>query len=170
MITTDVIWVVSRAILPQHRALTCTQVYVCLVGADKSIVIVSKDGDSWQLPGGKPEWDESMIETAVREVGEETRLDISGSADRLVFFGYYVVREIENGRLVRKYTQVRYLLELENTPSNLRLDTSHEDTAQAAADTIRYADAVSIEVAFTRIPWLKASDEFASLSALVQFE
>lgn len=33
--------------------------------------------DSWTLPGGKQEYDETMIETAIRETKEETNLDVS---------------------------------------------------------------------------------------------
>lgn len=33
--------------------------------------------DSWTLPGGKQEYDETIYETAIREVKEETNLDVS---------------------------------------------------------------------------------------------
>ena len=33
--------------------------------------------DSWTLPGGKQEYDETTIETGIREVKEETNLDVS---------------------------------------------------------------------------------------------
>ena len=33
--------------------------------------------DTWSLPGGKQEYNETMIEGAIREVKEETNLDIS---------------------------------------------------------------------------------------------
>lgn len=33
--------------------------------------------DSWTFPGGKQEYNETMIEGAIREVKEETNLDIS---------------------------------------------------------------------------------------------
>ena len=32
--------------------------------------------DTWTLPGGKQEYDETVIETAIREIKEETNLDI----------------------------------------------------------------------------------------------
>lgn len=33
--------------------------------------------DSWTFPGGKQEYDETVLETAIRETKEETNLDIS---------------------------------------------------------------------------------------------
>lgn len=33
--------------------------------------------DTWSLPGGKQEYDETVYETAVREIKEETNLDIN---------------------------------------------------------------------------------------------
>lgn len=33
--------------------------------------------DSWTLPGGKQEYDETITETAIRETKEETNLDVS---------------------------------------------------------------------------------------------
>ena len=33
--------------------------------------------DTWSLPGGKQEYDETMIEGAIREIKEETNLDIN---------------------------------------------------------------------------------------------
>ena len=33
--------------------------------------------DSWRLPGGKQEYEETTIETGIREVKEETNLDVS---------------------------------------------------------------------------------------------
>ena len=32
--------------------------------------------DTWTLPGGKQEYDETVIDTAIREIKEETNLDI----------------------------------------------------------------------------------------------
>lgn len=48
--------------------------------------------DSWALPGGKQEFNETILECAIREVKEETNLDI----DNLEIFG--VVDDIEPGK------------------------------------------------------------------------
>ncbi|MFL9933022.1 NUDIX domain-containing protein [Paraburkholderia sp. RL18-103-BIB-C] len=45
---------------------------VCQLGT--RILLVSREGSRWSLPGGKPNFGESLQETAVRELMEETRL------------------------------------------------------------------------------------------------
>ena len=41
--------------------------------------------DSWTLPGGKQEYDETTIETGIREVKEETNLDVSDLDIKILF-------------------------------------------------------------------------------------
>lgn len=87
--------------------------------------------DSWSLPGGKQEYNETILEGAVREVKEETNLDISN----LEIFG--VVDDIQPDRhyitmhiIANKYTgELKNLeptkhsewkwFELSNLPENL---------------------------------------------------
>ena len=38
------------------------QVYTWLLTSDQKVVIVSKDGKQWQLPGGKPDNDEDAVQ------------------------------------------------------------------------------------------------------------
>ena len=42
------------------------------------ILLVSKDGQRWSLPGGRPDKGETLAETANRELEEETRLQAKG--------------------------------------------------------------------------------------------
>ncbi|BDP41243.1 hypothetical protein DAETH_12120 [Deinococcus aetherius] len=44
--------------------------------ADGHIVLVSRDGSEWSLPGGKPEGDETWEETLRREVAEEACAEV----------------------------------------------------------------------------------------------
>jgi 8-oxo-dGTP diphosphatase len=45
---------------------------VCQLGTQ--ILLVSREGSRWSLPGGRPKIGESIYEAAVRELMEETRL------------------------------------------------------------------------------------------------
>jgi ADP-ribose pyrophosphatase YjhB (NUDIX family) len=45
---------------------------VCQLG--RRILLVSRDGTRWSLPGGKPTADEDLRDAAMRELWEETRL------------------------------------------------------------------------------------------------
>jgi 8-oxo-dGTP diphosphatase len=49
---------------------------VCL-GGDR-VLLVSKDGSRWTLPGGRPREDESFADAAGRELEEETALSAKG--------------------------------------------------------------------------------------------
>ena len=66
MITYDIEWVNGNVILPMHAQLPIRQVYVWVREQHDSVIIVSKDGAQWQLPGGKPEAHETPIQTAIR--------------------------------------------------------------------------------------------------------
>nr|WP_281416189.1 NUDIX domain-containing protein [Deinococcus aestuarii] len=48
---------------------------MCFTG-DGHIVLVSQDGNTWSLPGGKPEGDETWEETLRREVAEEACAEV----------------------------------------------------------------------------------------------
>ncbi len=65
-------WVVSwhPAVLPPPSGKSHGSAAVCLT-FDGNVVLVSPDGESWDLPGGRPEGDEDWRETLDREVLEE---------------------------------------------------------------------------------------------------
>jgi bis(5'-nucleosidyl)-tetraphosphatase len=46
-----------------------------VVGSDKRIVVIEQHGNSWSLPKGGVEEGESLLQTALREVREETGLN-----------------------------------------------------------------------------------------------
>ncbi|WNC91578.1 NUDIX domain-containing protein [Paraburkholderia sp. FT54] len=56
---------------------------VCQVG--RRILLVSREGSRWSLPGGKPAAGEDLRETAMRELMEETRLR---AMDMRYIFGF----------------------------------------------------------------------------------
>ena len=69
-------WHRENRVLSEHAQYQVRQVYLWLTSSDNAIVIVSKDGSKWQFPGGKPSPDESSIDTLIREVFEETGINI----------------------------------------------------------------------------------------------
>ena len=161
----EVFWIDAPEIQPKDQAKVCKQVYVWIVTKDKHIVIVSKDGRQWQFPGGKPEPGESLSETAVREVREETSIDISKLLEHLRFLGYQIVNDTESDE--RPYLQVRYILELNTEAATLELNVRNEDGLQTEKDMIRFVDTIGLRELPRRISWLADSSEFATVKALI---
>jgi 8-oxo-dGTP pyrophosphatase MutT (NUDIX family) len=161
----EISWTEAPEIQSRDLDKVCKQVYAWIITKDKYVVIVSKDGKQWQLPGGKPEQGETLQETAIREVREETSLDISGLSDDLRFFGYQTVKEVESDE--PPYLQVRFLLELDADAPTLEFDAQNEDTEQPTADTIKFVGAVSLGELVERIPWLEGSPELTAVKSLV---
>ena len=139
----------------------CRQVYVWLVTKDAQVIIVSKDGMHWQLPGGKPEVGESLLETATREVYEETGLDIAALSRQINTFGYYVVKE--PAATLTCYLQVRCFLSLPNAAADLTLRVDTENDEQPSQDVIRYVRCVHHAHLAHFIPWMSQSGEYQYL-------
>lgn len=161
----ELLWIEASEIQPQDLDKACKQVYVWIVTKDKQIVIVSKNGKDWQLPGGKPELNETLRETAVREVREETSLDIGKLSDSLRFLGYQTVTSVGSEEL--PYLQVRYLLELNVETPTLELGVQDENNRQPEEDIIRFVGTVSLDELATRMPWLEDSPELITMKSLV---
>jgi 8-oxo-dGTP pyrophosphatase MutT (NUDIX family) len=151
-------WKESADIELADRAVAIRQVYVWLLTTDGKTVIVSKDDIQWQLPGGKPELDESFIETAIREVDEETGTDISAYKDKLTCFGYYVINEPKANPI--DYLQVRLYLHLPLTSAELGLHTDHETFRQSTENRIRSVSTVNLREVTKYIPWMSDAEEY----------
>lgn len=57
---------------------------------DRKVLVVSRYGDleNWNLPGGKAEPDENPLQTAIRELYEETGLKLDSGVDiEHIYFG-----------------------------------------------------------------------------------
>jgi 8-oxo-dGTP diphosphatase len=64
---------------------------ICFEREDGRVLTVRKRGtDSWMMPGGKPEGDETAAECAVREVLEELGVEIG--LDRIEHMGEFETR------------------------------------------------------------------------------
>ena len=49
---------------------------VAIIDDDKILMLKRMDNGKWTMPGGTMELDESLIDCAIREVKEETGLDV----------------------------------------------------------------------------------------------
>lgn len=164
--TYEITWLQADAIAEEHANYPVRQVYVWAKTADDKIAIVSKDGNKWQLPGGKPDADETMTQTAVREMQEETGIAIADMAEQLRFFGYNVVTET-TGDQRTIYLQVRYSMALPHQSHILPTAPPAEDTVQDASEQIQYVGYVTPTELTERIKWMKDSEEtMAALASL----
>jgi len=92
------------------------QVYGIFFNEEGEILIVNTVGN-WQLPGGKPEENESWEETLIREAIEEADVEI----EDIMPVGYQYVSEIKDGQNGETFTQLRFLAKI------LNLNDSTED-------------------------------------------
>lgn len=141
------------------------QVYVWLITSDQQMVIVSKDGANWQLPGGKPDAGENALQTVIREVFEETGIDLTSYKNRINFFGEYV---LEDGATVvhpLRYRQVRSWVQIEETANALKLSVGGEAAGQSLEDVVRFVRTIPVKNVLEYIPWLKEADEYKALNS-----
>lgn len=158
-------WKDGKEIHPEDQTLPVNQVYAWLFTTDDKIAIVSKDGKKWQLPGGKPSKHETYLQTAIREVAEETGITTESMSDRYKFFGYYDIAETDELGNDDEYLQLRVSLMLDNTADEYTLHQQNEDEEQIQEEQIRYAKFVTIDELIKHIPWTRES---AELQAAIQ--
>ena len=107
-----------------------------------------RDGRTWTLPKGTPQRDETTEETALREVGEETGLEvrITGPLDHIEYTFvqsgtriyktvHYFLMEPVGGALERhdhEFEQVRWI-DFADAPTVLTFETERALVAQAAS-------------------------------------
>lgn len=158
-------WKSGSEIEPEDERIPVRQVYTWILTSDNCAVIVSKDGSRWQLPGGKPDAGESLVDTAVREAQEESGIDLSPYKDKLHCFGYYVVNEPNADPT--DYLQVRMRVDLPLSNDMLYLDASGEaGVRQAPEELIRHVAAVSMRYLPDFIPWMPEVAEYTHLTGI----
>lgn len=158
-------WYLSENILSEHEPVSVTQVYCWIFTQDNKIVIVSKDGKNWQLPGGHPHPNEKIPETAIREIQEETGLDISSYKLQIKLFGYYNVLEYAESReLPNNFLQLRTVLNLPEDSSELNLKPN-ENSTEKPEDTVFYCKFVSTDELLKLIPWMEKKEEYQTFKS-----
>jgi len=134
-------------ILSEHAGIEIRQRYCFIFTIDRQVIIVAKRDKKWQFPGGHPKENESWQETLVREIKEETGLDIGEGVENVGKLGYYL---IEDGS--EKYLQERYILILNRKGSDLDLhpEEIEEDSEESK---IKFVKSVPISEIAKYVPW-----------------
>ncbi|MEV0733629.1 NUDIX domain-containing protein [Polymorphospora sp. NPDC050346] len=123
---------------------------ICVTG-DAQLVLISHDGAHWGFPAGRPEGDESPLETLRREVLEEA-CAVVGDARVLDYSRSRCLRGHERGLvLVRSY----WWAEVELLPWQPRFEITHRRIIPVteATDVVRDPDEAATRIA------LRALDE-----------
>lgn len=139
------------------------QIYLWVFTSDHKVIIVSKDGKSWQFPGGKPKENEEYLQTLIREIKEETGMSIDRYIDDIRMFGYYNVTQRERGTEVT-FHQLRFYLVIDEKSSDLNLQP--EENPQDA-DPIKFTKVVGIPEIEKDIPWLSDVKEYNAIKLLL---
>ncbi len=156
-------WRVIQGMPEDDDSIPIRQVYTWLLTNDDQVVIVSKDGESWQLPGGKPDPGENAVKTAHREIKEETGIDIKDYLGELTFFGEYNINDHSTDIHPPRYRQVRSWLRLPMAASELSLSTAGECEGQRPEDAVRFIKVVPTKDILKYIEWLERADEYKAL-------
>ncbi len=162
-------WHSGENVAPAVQELPVNQVYAWIASSDNKIAIVSKDGKKWQLPGGKPEMGESLLDTLTREVFEETGLRTASQKGAYKYFGCYEIAEIDQQNQEDRYLQLRYALSLPQPSSELelRLTTEGEDEEQIVDEQVKFVKFVTPEELVRHIPWASESKEMQEALAVL---
>lgn len=104
-----------------HRMLLLAGANVIIVRSDGHILLQQRKDRSWGLPGGLLEVGESLEQTAIREVKEETNLDITSLNFLNVFSGqdysFILQNQDEINVITALYFTDQWSGELINDPS-----------------------------------------------------
>jgi len=90
------------------------QVYALVLNEERSkVLVVYNKWGMWLLPGGGVEEDETLFDTLVREVKEETNRDIDIKTVKPLFYQESYKKDT-NGKWQFNRIEVRYTVEVEN--------------------------------------------------------
>ena len=153
----------SEDVLEQHKNIEIRQRYCFIFTLDRNIVIVSKNGKKWQFPGGHPRENEDWQDTLVREIYEETGLNIESKIEEVVGLGYYLIEENDG----ENYLQERYVLKLNLLADDLDLEPKESKDASTTLSTsdfddIRFVKAVKVDDIEKYVPWVLGAEGWNS--------
>ncbi|MFA7628100.1 MAG: NUDIX hydrolase [Candidatus Dojkabacteria bacterium] len=153
-------WYPDLKVKEEHKELPVRQVTCFVISSDEKLLLVSKDGNSWSVTAGHYEEkkDPTYLDTAVREVYEESGLDISMLADKIKRVGYYVIEDVEkdSDKVLDTYLQIRTFLPLEKNSKDISLKPIE-------GDLVKQAKFFSLEESMKLIRWLSESEEWKAI-------
>ena len=142
-------WFQHSQILVEHLNLEIRQVSAWITTSENLIILISKDGVKWSIPGGHPEKNESIDQSLNREILEESGLEISELPRKLL--GYYLISEIEDNK-EDNYLQLRFQVNL--------LEDLKENLAPSPTDEVKFVKKVNIKDIPQFVKWAKDSDDY----------
>lgn len=106
------------------------QVYGFAISEDKKeMLVVYSKNETWLLPGGGVEEGETLIDTLVREIKEETNRDVDVTT-AIPFFYQKTYIKNQDGEWEYKQTQARYIVKVTND-LEFEHDPDHGDITEA---------------------------------------
>lgn len=162
-------WYVGDSIRKEHKSLFVAQASCWIVTTDQKFILVSKDGKSWTVPAGHTEKsDGGYVKTAIREVKEETGLDISLQEQNIKVLGYYVISAYDklSGLLANKDIQIRLFLQYRQHSAELKLQPMERNSQVVK---VRYSAPFSLSETVQKIPWFGKSGDLKEIKKLIEF-
>ncbi|MBT6689858.1 NUDIX hydrolase [archaeon] len=126
------------------------QVYGILFNKEGEMLVINTVGN-WQLPGGKPECNESWEETAIRESMEEADVEI----ENIIPLGFQRVSEIKRDEELPFFHQIRFVANIK------KLNESSIDPATGKVPERRF---IKPEEFLKYCPWGKISQYIINLA------
>jgi len=107
---------------------------VAIVDNDRILMLKRKDNDKWTLPGGTMELSESLMDCAIREVKEETGLDVIIKDIIGTYTDPNIRIEYSDGEVRREFTIVFYAV---TNNSNVVVDDESSAYKWVDVDVVR---------------------------------
>ena len=150
-------WFTAKEIKNERKKYEVRQVTCFLLSKDNELLLVSKNFIKWSVTAGhfEKDKDKTFKDTAIREIYEESGLDISKYRNEIKFLGYCIVRENDT------YIQVRMFLKLHYK------DSEESRPKPVDGDTVKIAKFHSIEQSLEKVTWLANSDGWRILKSII---